>query len=193
MVLHLEISLALLLRELILEKSLHCRLKNAFWDPNSWNIMVVRPQNSTAGVWVNSEGITQWINYWFSSKAVYYCYSHISIGSILTPEAVFTFMSRFVCSKIKVLLSLGCRNLSLVPYILFFCCSWTSARGATLQALLFAISLKFSVSFCKEKTVELSSILDFQIINSILSQSEEPLTTASLFVSHKTHWLSQRE
>ena len=81
------------------------------------------------------------------------------------------------------------------------CCSdasWTAARSVILKLSLVVISLKFLVSFCKEKTVRLSSIFSFKMFNSISSgfilwKSEGSLATASSFVSHKTHWLSQWE
>lgn len=145
--LHLEISLPLLVREQILEESLHRRLENAFWDPNSWNIMVVRPQSSIAGVMVNSEGITQWRNSQFSSESVYYCYSPVSIASVLTPGAVFTFLSRFLCSKVRVLLSLGWRTLSLVPCILYFTGAAELQHGRHFASSAFCFFNPFKI-FC---------------------------------------------
>lgn len=141
MVLCLEISLTLLVRELIPEESLHCGLKNAFWE--FLNHHGGQIQNSPAGVWVNSEGIPQWINSQLASQAVHYCYSHIPIV-ILAPGAVFTFLSRFVCSKLR-------RNSFLFPISCILLVQLNfSKRGHFASSAFFTTSLKFSVSFCKD-------------------------------------------
>lgn len=105
-----------------------------------------------SSVWVNSEGITRWMNSQFPSKAVHCCYPHVSIGSILTPGAVFTGLSAaksgFSSSGLKKLLLFPKSDILLVQ--LNFLKGW----GSTLQALLSAITLRFFCFFLQREDCE---------------------------------------
>lgn len=88
--------------------------------------------------------------------------------SLLQKEPSCTLTSIFDCSEVKVVFSLSCRNWSPLPCILLL--FWSAARSVSLQDLLGwhqfkTLRLLRFVFLCKEKTVGLSSILSFKMVN----------------------------